>query len=334
MENEQPELIARPRRSKTPLIIGIVVAIHVVLIGSAFIIQEINKRTAPPQASLETEQTPPMAGEFNPFQPDPDPVTMPRELRRAEMPAFPPAPMPVVPKAKVATPAAKTRFVARTYTVKKGDTWKSVAARLKVPSRQLAKDNKLDTKKFLKIGRKLAYKQAVAATPAATQLAQKGDKPATEAFLAPRAGSFVLYEVKAGDTLGGIAARHAMKLADLKNANELKADKIVVGQKLRVQQPGPKPAVQSLVADVEPRESAPQIHVVSKGETVSELARRYGVTTGELLKANNITDPTRMSVGRKLKIPSLEFPGSRADLRQASSNQETLNPPLESTTKL
>ena len=146
MENEQPELIARPRRSKTPLIIGIVVAIHVVLIGSAFIIQEINKRTAPPQASLETEQTPLAAAGTSPVEPIPDPMTMPRELRRAEMPAFPLAPMPVVPKAKVATPAAKTRFVARTYTVKKGDTWKSVSARLKVPSRQLAKDNKLDTK--------------------------------------------------------------------------------------------------------------------------------------------------------------------------------------------
>ena len=351
MENEQPELIARSRKSKTPLIIGIVIAIHVVLIGSAFIIQEIHKRNSPPQqAAVDTEQTPLAGADVSPVQPMPDPMTMPplaREPRRMETAALPPAPVAVVPKAKTETPAAKTKLVAKTYMVKKGDTWKSVSARLKVPVKQLAKDNKLDSKKFLKIGQKLAYKQATTVKPVevASNLAKKGDKPAAEASLAPSAaissvpagdgtGHFVLYEVKKGDTLGGIAIRHAMRVAELRSANELKDDKIIVGQKLKVQQPGPRPAVQSLVADVEPRDSAPQIHVVSKGETVSELARRYGVTTSELLKTNNINDPTKVSVGQKLKIPSLEFPNSRADLKQVSSDQETLNPLLESATKI
>lgn len=344
METEQPELIARPRKNKTPLIIGIVVAIHVILIGSAFIIQEINKRSAPVQAAIETEQTPFAAVETSPVQPIPDPVTMPPpEPRRVETAVA--APMPVVPRAKPAAPAAKAKVVARTYVVKKGDTWKSVSARLKVPAQQLAKQNKLDTKKFLKIGQKLAYKQTIAAKPvelaarapaptATASLTQKGDKPALETAAAAEQGSFVLYEVRKGDTLGGIAARHAMKLADLRSANELKDDRIVIGQKLKVQQPGPKPAVQSLVADVEPRASAPQIHVVTKGETLSELARRYGVSTDELLKANGISDPTRMEVGRKLKIPSLEFPGSRAELQPVVSDQETLTPTLEQTTRI
>ncbi len=346
MENEQPELIARPRKSKTPLIIGIVVAIHVILIGSAFIIQEIHRhgRSQEQQAALDADSTPAQSvGEANSIQPDPDPVTMSPEARGPALKSMETVsltapesrgdltlPLPVDKKAvaKTEPPAVKAKLVTRTYTVKKGETWKGVSTRLKVPVQQLARDNKLDSKKFLKLGQKLVYQQAAQAkTTEVAAIAPKEAKPAAEP------GPFALYEVKKGDTLGSIAMRHAMRLAELRSANQLKDDKIVVGQKLKVQQPGPKPTVQSLVADVEPRDSAPQIHVVSKGETVSELARRYGVTTSELLKANHISDPTKVSVGQKLKIPSLEFP-SHAELRRASSDQKTLAPTVENTTRI
>jgi LysM repeat protein len=334
MENEQPELNARPRQSRTPLIIGIVVAIHVVLIGSAFVIQEIHKRQAPAADLAE------MSPEGAPIS---EPVAMPPpapEIAAAEPIAAAPepirAPEPVVvPVEKKAAPVVKHKLVTKTYTVKKGDTWKGVSTRLKVPVQQLARDNKLDSKKFLRIGQKLAYKQAVAVKP--TQVAaRKAEKPSVPKLAAGDSpvSNFVVYEVRKGDTLGAIATRHAMKLGDLRTVNELKNDKIVVGQKLKVQQPGPKPTIQSLVADVEPRESAPQIHVITKGETLSELARRYGVPTSELLKANNIDDPSKVPVGQRLKIPSLEFPGVRAEVQPASAEQETLIPTVEQTTRI
>lgn len=335
MENEQSELIARPRKSKTPLIIGIVVAIHVVLIGSAFIIQEIHKRRAPALESAE------MSPEGAPI---PDPVTMPPpapEVAPVETIASvptPPAPVPepvAAPVERKAAPVVKHKLVTKTYTVKKGDTWKGVSARLKVPVQQLARENKLDSKKFLRIGQKLAYKQTVAVKQMELA-ARKAEQPAVPKLAAGDSpvSSFALYEVKKGDTLGAIATRHAMKIGDLRAVNELKNDRIVVGQKLKVQQPGPKPSIQSLVADVEPRESAPQIHVVTKGETLSELARRYGVPTSELLKVNNIADPAKVPVGQKLKIPTLEFPGVRAEVQPVSVEQKTLVPTVENTTRI
>jgi len=45
------------------------------------------------------------------------------------------------------------------------------------------------------------------------------------------------------------------------------------------------------------------IHVVGRGETIYSLARLYQVTVDELMRANGITDPSRLSVGARLVIP-------------------------------
>jgi len=45
------------------------------------------------------------------------------------------------------------------------------------------------------------------------------------------------------------------------------------------------------------------IHVVGKGDTIYSLSRFYQVTAGELMKANGITDPSKLSMGQKLIIP-------------------------------
>jgi len=45
------------------------------------------------------------------------------------------------------------------------------------------------------------------------------------------------------------------------------------------------------------------IHVVGKGDTIFSLSRFYHVTADELMKANGISDPSKLSVGKKLIIP-------------------------------
>jgi len=44
-------------------------------------------------------------------------------------------------------------------------------------------------------------------------------------------------------------------------------------------------------------------HVVGRGETIFSISRLYSVTADDLMKANGITDPSRLSVGRRLVIP-------------------------------
>jgi LysM repeat protein len=43
-------------------------------------------------------------------------------------------------------------------------------------------------------------------------------------------------------------------------------------------------------------------HVVKSGETPSQIAERYGMTTKELMAINGIKDPRRIRAGQKLKV--------------------------------
>ena len=48
-------------------------------------------------------------------------------------------------------------------------------------------------------------------------------------------------------------------------------------------------------------------HEVRSGESVNAIARRNGLTDELLLKVNNITDPRRLRVGQKLRVPKVDF---------------------------
>lgn len=44
-------------------------------------------------------------------------------------------------------------------------------------------------------------------------------------------------------------------------------------------------------------------HVVSRGETLSEVAGRLGVSVSDLARANRVTNPDRIRAGRRLVVP-------------------------------
>lgn len=61
-------------------------------------------------------------------------------------------------------------------------------------------------------------------------------------------------------------------------------------------------------------------YVVEPGDTLSELARRFGVTVGDLAQANDLTDRNRVVAGR-----SLEIPGSAPSRAHTVARGETLS---------
>lgn len=44
-------------------------------------------------------------------------------------------------------------------------------------------------------------------------------------------------------------------------------------------------------------------HVVEAGQTISHIANAYGVTSADIIRENNISDPTKIRVGQTLYIP-------------------------------
>ncbi|HLP07816.1 MAG TPA: LysM peptidoglycan-binding domain-containing protein, partial [Opitutaceae bacterium] len=49
--------------------------------------------------------------------------------------------------------------------------------------------------------------------------------------------------------------------------------------------------------------AAAGVHTVAAGESAESIARTYGISVGELVRANNITDPRKIRIGQVLTIP-------------------------------
>jgi LysM repeat protein len=50
---------------------------------------------------------------------------------------------------------------------------------------------------------------------------------------------------------------------------------------------------------------------VVKGDTLTKIAHKFKTTTAALMTENSITDPTKLAIGKKLKIPSRESRSAR-----------------------
>lgn len=120
----------------------------------------------------------------------------------------------------------------------------------------------------------------------------------------PIAGTHV---VQAGETLSGIAAIYGTTVDAIVQANNLTdADDISEGQALIIPSSAASiPTGAATAASVStPSSSVGQrIHVVQVGETLSEIARTYGVTTEAIVQANGLDNPNAISVGQALVIP-------------------------------
>jgi LysM repeat protein len=47
----------------------------------------------------------------------------------------------------------------------------------------------------------------------------------------------------------------------------------------------------------------PQVYVVQKGDSLSGIAKKFGVSAAKLAAFNNITDPDKIQAGQKLNLP-------------------------------
>lgn len=103
----------------------------------------------------------------------------------------------------------------------------------------------------------------------------------------------IRYMVKAGDTLLGIALAHHVSMAAIQLANGLGDSTLVrTGQVLSI----PPPLAEN---------ESPYwvVHVVRAGESLSQIARAYGVTVGSILQVNALANPELIRAGQELIIP-------------------------------
>lgn len=137
----------------------------------------------------------------------------------------------------------------------------------------------------------------------------------------------IVYNVVAGDTLSGIAARHNTKTKTLIEFNKLDINKpLQLNQKLLIPVPGaalpaptspPRPQEQP-ATDNKPgffsrifgqnnqqpkQEVSHKTYTVVAGDTLTAIARRHGTTTGRLIKLNQLDINKPLQINQKLLIP-------------------------------
>lgn len=157
------------------------------------------------------------------------------------------------------------KTITDTYIVVKGDTLYSIAKNLDTTVEELKKLNSINNN-MLTIGQMLKVP---------VKIVDVGDTD--------------IYQVKEGDTLYSIANKYNISVNELKAINKLDSDILSIGQILNV------PSGLSLV----------NTYIVTKGDTLYSVAKKFDTTIDEIKKLNNL-DNNMLSVGQKLLIPIYE----------------------------
>lgn len=102
-------------------------------------------------------------------------------------------------------------------------------------------------------------------------------------------GDTATYEVRRGDNLWNVARRHGISLAALTHANPGIGPVLAPGERLRI------PAAVGAGDDE-------IVHHVRRGDTLYDLARRYGVTIASITRVNRIRPDSTLHPGQPLRI--------------------------------
>ena len=195
------------------------------------------------------------------------------------------------------------------YTVKSGDTLSGIANNYQTTVNTLARLNNLANPNLIYVGQRLLVQQA--ATPSQPQTTTPSTSTTTVAT----------YTVKAGDTLGQIAANHQTSVNQLVQLNKLANPNLIyVGQVLTIKQA--TSASQSTTATpAKPASSA--TYTVKAGDTLSQIAASHGTSYQNLASLNHLSNPNEIYVGQTLKLQATTSTPAQTPTPAASTNQGT-----------
>jgi LysM repeat protein len=211
------------KRARVKVAVYSIFALNLLIIIPLLIQGCGNKQAAPdagnPPADTGAAATPPV--DTTPAPPTlPTPSNgVPATAATSNVPVIPVTPPP--PPPVVETPTTKE------YVVAKGDSYYSIAKKFGVKMKEVESANPTIPATKLKVGQKI---QIPASAGSGTSTTSTGTDT----------GGMETYTVKSGDSLSKIAKQFSVTIKALRAANDMKTDKIKVGDKLKV--PGKAPA--------------------------------------------------------------------------------------------
>lgn len=163
------------------------------------------------------------------------------------------------------------------YTVQSGDTLSSIASRYGTTVQELVDINGLSNPNLIYPGEILRI---------ATNSTVHGSET--------RGTGSIIYTVQRGNTLSQIANTYGVTVSHIVEINNIANPNLIYpGQKLRITESTNttlNPVIQN------------NFYTVQTGDTLSGIARRYGVSTQYLVRLNGISNPNLIYPGQMLKV--------------------------------
>lgn len=157
------------------------------------------------------------------------------------------------------------------YTVREGDSWSGVAEILNVTEAELRAAN---PGRVLEVGALLS-------------LPEPDEMPVNA--LSGDSEGWYYYTVRSGDTLSGIGASVGASSREVAEWNDISRDALIhPGQRLLLRGCAPAPASEDPVSAVRAGQDG-VTHTVVSGDTLWDLAIRYGTTVEEIQRLNGLT---------------------------------------------
>jgi len=170
------------------------------------------------------------------------------------------------------------------HVVQPGESLSQIAVRYGITMSALAAANGIGNTDYIYTGQQLAIPD--------------GNSGASGGAYSAASGGDGYVTVGRGDSLSLIAALHGMTTRELMSLNGLtNPDHVWIGQQLQVRG-GSSSSSSAHVAVA----SDGSTHVVQRGETMSQIARRYGLSLQQLMGINGLSNPNHVYVGQELQV--------------------------------
>jgi LysM repeat protein len=174
------------------------------------------------------------------------------------------------------------------HVVKPGETLSTIAQAFGTSVSAIVQANGLASADLIWVGQRLVIPSA-----------GSGDAAARTSAATTASGR--VYTVKRGDTLGSIARSLGVSSSAIVQANGISnPDLLYVGQKLVI--PGGSSTGGSSAPA--PRPTANTTYTVKAGDTLGQIALKYGTTAAAIARANGLSSPDLIRVGMRLVIPA------------------------------
>lgn len=248
---------------------------------------------------------------------------------------------------------ATPSWAQKEHVVKKGETPVTIAKLYGVTPNDILQVNKINPRKLMPGMTLIVPDKKISTTSSKKEKAVDSIVQAQKVTIEPIVSEHKVHVVKKGESPATIAKLYGVTPNDILQANNINPRKLMPGMILKIPvygaaaeapqrqeepqvtvvEPAPVANAETSAAPAEPSASVAPVqeqpiieHVVKKGDTLSSIARHYGVSPKSVMEYNDIKSPRSLQIGQRLK---LSFKGSIKEILHRAAQAESIFMPYK-----